>query len=44
MINGRNFFDELVKNDLETYDNIQKITTCQVDDYKTDCMLDDLYF
>ena len=25
MINGRNFFDQPIKNDLKTYDNIRKI-------------------
>ena len=29
MIDGRHFFDQLVKTDLKTYDNIQKITTGQ---------------
>ena len=28
------------KNDLRTYDNIRKITTCQRDDYTTGCLLD----
>ena len=25
MIDGRNFFDQTIKNDLKTYDNIRKI-------------------
>ena len=29
MINGQTFFDQTVKNDLRTYDSIQKITTDQ---------------
>ena len=29
MINGQNFFDQLVKNDQRTYDNIEKIATVQ---------------
>ena len=33
-----------VKNDLRTYDNIQKIATGQGDDYTTGCLLDYLYF
>ena len=27
MIDGRNFFDQPIKNDLKTYDNIRKIET-----------------
>ena len=38
MINGRNFFDQAIKNDLETYDNIRKIATGQGDDYTTGCL------
>ena len=44
MINGRNFFDQAIKNDLETYDNIRKIATGQGDDYTTGCLLDCPYF
>ena len=40
MINGINFFDQPIKNDLKTYDNIRKITTGQGDDYTTGCILD----
>ena len=32
---GRNFFDESIKNDLITYDNIRKIPTGQGDNYTT---------
>ena len=31
MIDGRNFFDQPVKNDLRSYDNSQKISTGQGD-------------
>ena len=44
MIDGRNFFDQVVKNDLRTYDNIRKIGTGQDDDYTTGCLLDYPYF
>ena len=44
MINGRNVFDQLVQNDLRTYDNIRKIVIGQEDDYKTGCLLDYPYF
>ena len=40
MVNGRNFFDKPIKNDLKTYDNIRKIATGQGDDYTTGCLLD----
>ena len=44
MIDGKNFFDQLVESDLKTYDNIIKIATGQRDDYRTSCMLDYNYF
>ena len=37
MINGRNLFDQPVKNDLKTYDNIRKIATNQGDGHTTGC-------
>ena len=40
VIDGRNIFDQLVRNNLITYDNIQKIATGQGDDYTTACLLD----
>ena len=44
MINGRNIFDQSVKNDKRTYENIRKIATGQGDDYTTGCLLDYAYF
>ena len=44
MIDGQKIFDQPVKNDLRTYDNIKKIATGQGDDYTTDCLLDYPYF
>ena len=44
IIDGENFFDQPVKNDLITYDNIQKIVTGQRDDFTTGCLLDYNYF
>ena len=44
MINGKNFFDQPVKKDKRTYDNIRKIATCQGDDYTMGCLLDYVYF
>ena len=44
MINGKNFFDQPFKNNLKTYESIQKIATGQEDDYTTGCFLDYNYF
>ena len=44
MIDGKNFFDQPVKNDKVTYENITKIATGQGDDYTTGCLLDYIYF
>ena len=40
MIDGRNLFDQPIKNDLKTYDNIRKIAADQGDDYTTGYLLD----
>ena len=44
VINGENFFDQPIKNNKITYDNIRKIATGQGDDYTTGCLLDYTYF
>ena len=44
MNDGKNFFDQLVKNDKVTYKNIRKTTIGQGDDYTTGCLLDYIYF
>ena len=44
MIDGKNFFDQPVKNNKVTYGNIRKIATGQGDDYTTGCLLDYIYF
>ena len=44
MIYGKNFFDQPVKNDKVTYENIRKIAIGQGDDYTTGCLLDHTYF
>ena len=43
MINGENFFDQPIKNNKVTYENIRKIATGQGDDYTTSCLLDYQY-
>ena len=44
MINKENFFDQPIKNNKVTYENIRKIATGQGDDYTTGCLLDYSYF
>ena len=44
MINGENFFDQPIKNNKVTYDNIRKIALGQGDDNTTGCLLDYPYF
>ena len=44
MINGENFFDQPIKDNKITYENIRKIATGQGDGYKTGCLLDYPYF
>ena len=39
LTDAQNVFDQPVKNDLRTYDKIQKISTGQGDDYTTGCLL-----
>ena len=39
MIDGRNFFDHPVKNDIRTYGNTSKFMTCPRNDY-SGCLLD----
>ena len=42
-INGENLFDQPIKNNKVTYENIRKIATGQGDDYTTSCLLDYSY-
>ena len=44
MCDGKNFFDQPVKNDQVTYEHITKIATGQEDDYTNGCLLDYIYF
>ena len=44
MINGENFFDQTIKNNKVTYDNIRKIAIVHGDDNTTGCLLDYPYF
>ena len=44
MIDGKSFFDQPVKSDMRTYDNIQKMSTGEKDDHTAGCLLDYNYF
>ena len=44
MINGKKFFNQPVKIDLKTYDNILKTLIGQSEDYTTACLLEYNYF
>ena len=44
MIDGQNFFNQPVRNNLRTFDNIWKIAIGLGDDYTTGCLLDYNYF
>ena len=43
-IDGKNYFDQPVGNDLKTYDNIWKIVTGEGDNYKAGCLWDCPHF
>ena len=44
MIDGKNFFDQPIKNNKKTYENIRKLATGQGYDYTTGCLLNYAYF
>ena len=44
MINGEKLFDQPIKNNKVTYEDIRKTATGQGDDYTTGCLLDYPYF
>ena len=44
MIDGKKIFDQPIKDDKITYDNVRKIDTDQGDDYTTGCLLEYVYF
>ena len=44
IIDGQNFFDQRVKNDMRTYDKLWIIATGQGDDYTKGCLLEYHYF
>ena len=40
----KSFFDQPIKSNRVTYENVRKIATGQGDAYTTDCLLDYIYF
>ena len=44
MTDGKKFFNQSVKSNKVTYENIRKIATGKDDDYTTGCLLDYIYF
>ena len=44
MINGENLFDQPIKDNKVTYENIRKIATGKGDYHTTGCLLDYTYF
>ena len=44
LIDGRNFYDQSINNQIKKYDEIWKIVTAQGDDYTAGCSLDYKYF
>ena len=44
LINGRNFYDQPINDQIKKYDEIRKIATEKGDDYTTGCLLDYQYF
>ena len=44
MIDVHSFFDQPVKSDMRTYENIRTIAAGQGDDYTNGCLLDYSYF
>ena len=44
LIDGRNFYDKPISDQIKKYDEIRKIATGKGDDYTTGCLLDYQYF
>ena len=44
LIDGRNFYDQPINDQIKKYDEIRKISTVKGDDYTTGCLLDNQYF
>ena len=44
LIDGRNFYDQPIGDEIRKYDELRKVTTGKGDDYTTGCLLDYKYF
>ena len=44
LVDGRNFYDQSIRDEFRKYDEIRKITRGQGDDYTTRCLLNYQYF
>ena len=44
LIDGRNFYEQPINDQIKKYDEIRKVTTGKGDDYTTGCLLDYQYF
>ena len=44
IIDGRNFYDQPINDQIKKYDEIRKISTGKGDDYTAGCLLDYQYF
>ena len=44
LIDGRNFYDQPINDQIKKYDEIRKIATRKGDDYTTGCLIDYRYF
>ena len=44
LIDGRNFYDKLINNLIEQYDELRRVSAGQDYDYTTGCLLDYAYF
>ena len=44
LIDGRNFYDQPINDQIKKYDKIRKIATGKGDDYTTGCLVDYQYF
>ena len=44
LIDGRNFYDQPINDQIKKHDEIRKIATGKGDNYATDCLLDYQYF
>ena len=44
LIDGRNFYDQPINDQIKKYDEIRKIATGKGDNYATGCLLDYQYF